>query len=125
MCESCRLDCIAYYGDDAIWRRKEELYEANPNLSVLGHNVFEDDNLELPHLYWSRHHLGNVSWFRRCWSGLNGHPTPELKRREDYAEYSNEEINTALAALDELIGMANKALGLDVRELRVRTRHGD
>jgi len=119
MCNGCRRELTAYYGDDAIWRKAQELYAENPSLGVLGHIVFEDDNLELHHLYWSLHQLRDVHWFRNSWSGLHGKKRPDMKRHDDLADYSDDEIQRAIDAHVVLIDMAKKAFGIDEAERRV------
>lgn len=112
MCDSCRLDCIAYYGDDAIWKRAQELYHDNANLGVLGHIVFEDDNLELHHLYWSKSQLTDALCDR-------SNRKNERRRTSDLADYSDAEIREAIGAHDELINMAEAVFGMDKAEDRV------
>lgn len=75
--------------------------EADPNLAVLAHTSFADDNLDLPSLYWNIHRLEN-----------------HLERRKSLADditlldYSAEEIKAAIMSLRELISTAETLLGV-------------
>lgn len=105
MCSECRERLARYYGSDAVWQTAQALYEANPAIGGAAHCEFEDENLELHHLYSTRAQIAHELWLRDMKE--RGFPTANV-----FDGLTNEVLEQTVHALQECIDLGEALFGI-------------